>query len=65
MRAKALPVSDLTWLPDFYLPTGSAFGRRPQDLVSGLRNYFREAGGVKDFLREKFGRETGLIFNNL
>jgi hypothetical protein len=57
MRDKALPASDLTWLPDSSLPTGSAFDRRPQDLVSGLRNYFREAGGVKDFLMEKIGLE--------
>jgi hypothetical protein len=65
MRDKALPASDLTWLPDCYPPAGSAFSRRPQDLVSGLRNYFREAGGVKDFLLEKIGLESRLFFNKL
>jgi hypothetical protein len=33
--------------------------------VSGLRNYFREAGSVKDFLGQKIANKTGLYFNGL
>jgi hypothetical protein len=33
--------------------------------VSGLRNYFRKAGGVKDFLDQKTANKTPFYFNEL
>jgi hypothetical protein len=33
--------------------------------VSGLRNYFREAGSVKDFLGQKIANKTTFYFNRL
>jgi hypothetical protein len=33
--------------------------------VSGLRNYFREAGSVKDFLDQKIANKTPFYFNGL